>query len=201
MAHLSWREPTRNVACHATPRQVVTLAATAQDRPPEIAHCSAKGAQRRAIHRHPVITEVAQQDRTQVRSLFPHGRVHALPQFLFQGLQLGLPPLAHRLSQHREASLPGFSATMRKPQEVERLRFAVPTLPSIVLRETAELDDSCFVGMQFQPELRKTLPQFRQKPLGLVTMLKSGNKVIGEADEDDLPVRLLLSPSLDPEVE
>jgi hypothetical protein len=32
-------------------------------------------------------------------------------------------------------------------------------------------------------------------------MLKSGNKVIGEADKNNLPVRLLLSPSLDPEVE
>jgi hypothetical protein len=51
---------------------------------------------------------------------------------------------------------------MRKPQEVERLRFAVPALPSIVRRETAELDDSCFVGVQFQPELRKPLPQFCQ---------------------------------------
>jgi len=69
MAHLSWREPTRNVACHATPRQVVTLAATAQDHPPEIAHCSAKGAQCRAIHGHPVITEVAERP----AALAPHG--------------------------------------------------------------------------------------------------------------------------------
>ena len=159
MTNTSRWEPSRNIAPHAAPRQVVSLAATAQDRPPEITHCLAKSAQGRAVHGHPVIAEVSQQDRAQVRSLFPNGRVQASPQFLLQGPQLGLPPLAHRLSQYREMPLPSLAAAMRKTQEVERLRFAGATFSSIVFRIAAKLDDSRLVGMQLQPEPRQSLAQ------------------------------------------
>jgi hypothetical protein len=78
MTNLRRRKPSGNVAPHAAPRQVVTLAATSQYRPPQIAHGYAKSAQRRAVHGHPVITEMAQQDRAQVRSLFPNGSANAI---------------------------------------------------------------------------------------------------------------------------
>src|SRR5215472_15558295 len=201
MTNLSRRKPFRNVAPHATPRQVVTLAATAQHRPPQITHCLAKSAQRRAVHGHPVVAEVTHQDRAQIHSLFPYGRVHASPQLLFQGSQLGLPPLAHRLSQHREVPLPSFPAAMRKTQEVKRLRFAAATLSSILFRKTTKLDDPRFVSMQLEAKPREPLAQFRQKLLCFLTVLESGNEVIGKTHKDDVPVRLLLSPSLDPEVE
>jgi hypothetical protein len=77
MTDASRGKPSRNIAPHAAPRQMVTLAATAQHRPPQVTHRPAKSAQRRAIHGHSVIAEVTQQDRAQVRSLFPNGRVHA----------------------------------------------------------------------------------------------------------------------------
>jgi hypothetical protein len=90
---------------------------------------------------------------------------------------------------------------MRKTQEVERLRFAVATIPSIVFRIAAKLDDSRFVGVQLESEPRETFAQFCQKPLCFITMLKSCDEVISKTDEDYLPARLLPSPSLDPEVE
>ena len=201
MANLSRRKPARNVACHAAPRQVVTLAATAQDRPPQITHPLAKGAQRRTVHGHPVVAEVTQQDRAQIRSLFPNGRVHAALQLFFQGPQLGLPPLPHRLAQYREMPLPGFPATVRKAQEVERLRWAVATVSSILFRISAELNDSRFVGMQLEAEARESLAQFCQKLLCFVTMFETRDKVVSETDEDHLSARWLSSPSLDPEVE
>ena len=46
MTNLSRRKPFRNVAPHATPRQMMTLATTAQYRPPQITHCLAKSGQR-----------------------------------------------------------------------------------------------------------------------------------------------------------
>jgi hypothetical protein len=58
MTNTSRREPSRKKAPHAAPRQVVTLTATAQGRPPEIAHGFAKRAQSRAVHGYPVIAEV-----------------------------------------------------------------------------------------------------------------------------------------------
>jgi len=106
------------MALHAAPRQVVNLATTAQQRPAKIAYRVAKSAQGRGVHGHPVTAEVAQQDRAQVRSLFPNGRVHASPQFFFQSPQLSLPPLTHRLVQYREVSLPSLPTTVRKPKKL-----------------------------------------------------------------------------------
>jgi len=103
--------------------------------------------------------------------------VHASPQFFFQSPQLGLPPLAHRLSQYREVSLPSFPATVREPQEVERLRFAVATIPSIVFRIAAKLEDSRFIGMQLKTKPRNSLAQLRQKTLCFMAMLKTRNEV------------------------
>ena len=94
-----------------------------------------------------------------------------------------------------------FAAAVRKTQEVERLRFAVATISSILLRIAAKLDDSRFVGMQLEAEPRESLAQFRQKPLCFLTMLESRHEVVRKADEDYLSARLLPSPSLDPEVE
>jgi hypothetical protein len=106
MTNVGHGKPVLDVTSQAAPRQVVALAATAQDRTPQVTDGLPKRTQRRPIHRHSVIPEVAQQDRAQVRSLFPNGRVHASPQFLLQGPQLGLPPLPHRLSQYGEVPLP-----------------------------------------------------------------------------------------------
>jgi hypothetical protein len=86
-------------------------------------------------------------------------------------------------------------------QEVERLRFAFATLAPILFCKAAKFDDSRFVGMQLQPKLCDSLAQFRQKPLCFMTMLESRDKIISEAIEDYISVRLLLSPSLDPEIE
>jgi CheY-like chemotaxis protein len=52
--------------------------------------------------------------------------MHASPQFLFQGPQLGLLPLAHRLSQDREVPLPGPSASLNPDLIV--LDFQMPRM-------------------------------------------------------------------------
>jgi hypothetical protein len=56
--------------------------------------------------------------------------VHAPLELDLHGLQLCLHTLSDRLPSHGEPSVPGFAANMRKPQEVERLRFPfTPLLP------------------------------------------------------------------------
>src|SRR5262245_15099912 len=113
-------KPALDVPLHAVPRHVVTLAAPAQDRTPQVTDCPTKRAQRWSVHGHSVVPEMTQQDRAQVGPLLPNGRVHASPQFFLQSPQLSLPPRAHRLSQYREVPLPSLTAAMRKTQEVER---------------------------------------------------------------------------------
>jgi hypothetical protein len=82
--------------------------------------------------------------------------MHASPQFLFQSPQLGVLPLAHRLSQDREVPLPGPSANVRETQEVERLRLASSTFSPIVFRKAAKFDDARSIGMQLQSETWKS---------------------------------------------
>jgi hypothetical protein len=60
---------------------------------------------------------------------------------------------------------------MREAQEVERLRWAVATVSSILFRKAAKLDDSRFVGMQWKAEPHESLTQLSQKPLGFLPML------------------------------
>lgn len=177
MTNTSRGEPVCGKTLHPSPRQMVALTATAQRRPPQATNRPTKGTQRRTIQRHSVVAEVTEQDRPQISSLFRNGLVQASPQFFTQVPQLGLPSLAHRLSQHREVSLPGFPTTVREAQKVKRSRFAIATAASVVLRIAAELDDARFVGVQFQPELRKSLAQFCQKPLCFRTVFKARNEV------------------------
>src|SRR5215471_8678279 len=127
--------------------------------------------------------------------------MHASPQFLFQGPQLSLQPLAHRLSQDREVPLPGPSADVREAQEVERLRLALATLAPILFRKAAKLDDSRLVGMQLKAKVRESVAQLRQEPFCFIPVLESCHEVIRKANEDDLSARVPLSPLPDPEVE
>ena len=133
--------------------------------------------------------------------MFPNGGMHASLQFLFQAPQLSLLPLAHRLSQDREVSLPGPSADVREPQEVERFRLAFPTLTPILFRKAAKFDDSCLIGMQLQAEVRTSFAQLRQELLCFLPMLESCHKVISKPREDDLSACVPPSPLPDPEIE
>jgi hypothetical protein len=127
--------------------------------------------------------------------------VQAPLQFLFQGPQLGLLPLAYRLSQNREVPLPGPCANVRETQEVERLRLAFFPLSPILFRKAAKLDDTRLIGVQLEAEVRESLAQLRQEPLCFPTILESRDEIIGKTHKDYLSVRLLLPPSPDPEVE
>ncbi len=89
MADARRRKPPNDNALHSGPSQVVPLAATAQDRPPQERDFLPESAQGRTIHGHPVIAGVAQDDRAQVGALLRDGRVQALPQFGFHRPQLG----------------------------------------------------------------------------------------------------------------
>src|SRR5438105_14038974 len=108
--------------------------------------------------------------------------MHASPQFLFQGPQLSLLRLAHRLSQDREVPLPGPSANVREAQEVERLRLAFATLAPILFRKAAKFDDSRLVGMQLKAKVRESVAQLRQEPLCFIPVLESCHEVSSLGD-------------------
>jgi hypothetical protein len=55
--------------------------------------------------------------------------------------------------------------------------------------------------MQLQPDFRESLAEFVQELLRFFTMLKSNDEVVRPAHDNNVAVRLRLSPALDPEVE
>lgn len=90
---------------------------------------------------------------------------------------------------------------MRETKEVEGLRLAVASLSSIIGGKAAEFDESRFVGMQFQVEAFKSLPEFPMKLLGVAASLESNHDVVGKTNEGYFTSPGLTSPLVGPEVE
>ena len=148
-----------------------------------------KREERRIIHRDTVVLHVPGDHRTHIRAEFREGLVPAPPKLQFDGLQFCLHPCAHRPPQHGEAALPGRRTAVREPEEVEALRLALAAPSPIRRRMAPEFEESRFLGMQRQTEPRESLAQAGEKLLGVVLMLEPDDKIIGEADDDDIAVR------------
>ena len=79
-----------------------------------------------------------------------NGVVHAPPQFGFHLVELGLQSFANRLPQHRKPSLARLPADMREAEKVEGFRLTQTTALAVGRRMAAKLDQSRFIGVQFQ---------------------------------------------------
>jgi hypothetical protein len=202
VADAGGREPGVEQGPHAAPWQVIALTTPAQNSPPHQTDRVTEGANRRAIHRHAVITHVPENNRAQITTNRWDGLVHTSFQFGLHRLELRLPPLAHRLAQHREPTLARLPATMREAEEVESTRGTpIVTTAPILPRIAAKLDQSRLLGVQFQTKAREAFTQLGEELLSLDPMLEPNYKVIGPTHDDHISARLLVSPSLDPQVE
>src|SRR5438309_10098025 len=90
---------------------------------------------------------------------------------------------------------------MRKAQEVERLRFPFSTPLPLVDRIRTELQKSRLLGMQLQVELPHAFRELRPKLIGIRLAVKSNHDVVRESHHDDIAMRPLLTPRLDPQIE
>src|SRR5438876_11039930 len=75
MADTRNRKPPGDQSRHSDPGQMVSLAATAQHRPPQETYSLAEGKQGRAIHGDGVVASVAEYDRAQVWTTVISGHV------------------------------------------------------------------------------------------------------------------------------
>src|SRR5712692_4792901 len=81
-------------------------------------------------------------------------------------LELGYQPLLRRFAPDDERSvLPALPTVMREAQKREGLRLFLSPPRSVLGGEPPELDQPCLLRMQFQAELRQTLPEFLQESL------------------------------------
>ncbi len=196
------RQPAVDQAPHPIPKHAGVLATSRKGAMPEPADLVPKHRQRRAVHGHPVVTDVPTHDRSQPPAYFRDGVMHAPLELDLDLTQLRLQPFANRLSQHREPSItPLLPTHMRKAEEVERLRFPFSALLPVSGRERSELQQSRFLGMQFQTELSHSLDQFCPEPYGIRFSLEPNHDVVGKPHDDHVNTGLLSTPGLGPEVE
>src|SRR2546429_1825446 len=90
---------------------------------------------------------------------------------------------------------------MRKAQEVKRLRFPFSTPLPLVDRIRTELQKSRLLGMQLQVELPHAFRELRPNLIGIRLAVKSNHDVVRESLHDDIAMRPLLTPRLDPQIE
>ena len=196
------RQPASDEAPHAVPEDVSVLATPRQRAMPEPSHLESKKSQRRVVHGHSVIPEVSTHHRLQPLALFGDGFVHAPLKFDFHRVQFRLQPFADRLPQHRVHSVaPLLHADMRKAEKVECLGLPFSAPLPVVDRKRTKFQQPRFLGMQFQVELPHSLGEFRPELFGIRFALESNHDIVRESHDDDITVRPLSTPRLDPQVE
>ncbi len=125
VAESGYRKPPRDVLREAAPRHSTHLAAAREHPSPGPSDCLTEGAERGAVPRHAVVTEVSRNNRPQVGTHLRDGVVQASFQFGSHRLNLCLPPFPHRLPQHREPSLPGLPADVHVVQKRRELLLPI----------------------------------------------------------------------------
>jgi len=196
------RQPASDEAPHAIPEDAAVLAAPRKSTMPKPSYLESKKSQRRVVHGQSVIPDVSTHHRLQPLALFGDGFVHTSLKFGLHLVQFRLQPFAYRLPQHRKPSIaPLLYADVRKAKEVERLRFPFATPLPLVDRKRTELQQPRLLGMQFQVELPHSFREFRSELIGIRFVPESNHDVVCESHDDDIAVRALQTPRLDPQVE
>src|SRR5438445_2335176 len=202
MTSAGGRQPAVDQAPHPVPKHAGVLTAPQEPAMPEPTDLEPKRAQRRAVGRHSVITNVSTHDRPQPLAHFRDGIMHAAFEFGLHLAQLRLQPFANRLPQDREASVPPLLPTdVGKAEEVERLRFPFSALLPVFGRVRSELQQSRFLGMQLQAELSHSLDQFCPEPYGIRFRLEAHHDIVSKPHDDHVTAGLFLTPGLGPQVE
>jgi len=119
---------------------------------------------------------------------------------VFDLSQLGPHPLRAGLALQPEAPGPRLRAVVREAEEVERLGLADAPRRPVSGRVAPELDEARLVGVQLQVELRQPLAKLSEEPLRVNLMLEPGDKVIGEAHDDNVTVGVPTPPLPGPPV-
>ena len=120
----------------------------------------------------------------------------SLSQYLPDSLQRPADSTAYRFTSQSEATFPSLRTKVRKPQKVERLRFALPSLLPVHFREPSEFHDSGFLRVQCQTKLRQPLPNILQVLLRVPLILKSDHHIVRIADNQGLALGNLRTPFL-----
>jgi hypothetical protein len=201
MQNPAWRDVLTGEAIEPGPVEPVPLTSPEQGMPPSAADLASETIQSQQVCRNCMVREVAIQDPLKPPANDGHGFVPSLKELLTDRGHRCPHTLLGRQSHDLELSLLVRSTTMREPQEVERLRSALPPLAPTLGRVSAKLDQARFVGMQSQSELAEPFPERLQKHPRRPHVLKAHYTIVRVAKHDDLPSPWLFAPVLNPQIE
>ena len=128
----------------------------------------AEGRDRIGVAGHGEVGEVSVHHASQPLPLHGDGFVPASLELFFDLAQLGPHQLLDRDASDPEPSALGRRTQVREAEEVERLGLPESPCCSSPGGVSPELDQPGFVGMQFEPELRKSLTKIGQEPLRII---------------------------------
>ena len=132
-------------AIETLPIEPVSLAPAQQGMPPSAADCAAEAVQSQQVGRNCMVRKIAIQDPLKPRTNNRHRFMPPLVELVADRGQRRSHTLLGRQSHDLELSFSVRPATMREPQEVDRLRSALPPLAPPFSRKTTELNQTRFV--------------------------------------------------------
>jgi hypothetical protein len=103
-------------------------------------------------------------------------------------------PFSHRLPPQKKPPSPRPAANVRQPEKVEGFRLCLPVPLPPLGRISAELDEARLVWMQFQFELPQSIAKVFLEPLSVLPVFESHHGIVGEACDDHVAARVLLTP-------
>ena len=156
---------------------------------------------RLGIGRHRVVRKVACNYRTQPSPLFGDAVAASIAQLRFHLLKGRSHAVASRVAPEQEGSAPRAPTDEREPQEVERLRFALPgSLPPLD-RIATELQQPGLLPMQFERELLEPFSHRVPESARIDLVFEAHDQIVGIPHHDHVATGFTLAPSPRPQVE
>src|SRR5580700_4966747 len=200
MGYPGFGQPAVRQSVHVCPRRSILLAAPAQGAAPEFDDMVTECREGTTVGGHGVVGEEAPHHRPQPSSLFRDVLVPASPKVLTDFQQLRLLPVTPRVSSQQKAAPPRSWADMGEAEVVEGLRSAIPSCGPIGRGMSAELNQPGFVGVQLQVEFRHPDAQVCQESLGIGSVFKTNDDVVGVSHHDHRTSRMTSQPLFGPQI-
>ena len=127
--------------------------------------------------------------------------MQAFSEFTFDLSEFRSHAFSDRLSKHNEPSVSRAVARMRETEEVERFWLSLATTLAVSSGEPPKLDQTRFVGVQFQTELAETISQVIVELFGIRTVFEAKHTVVGKSHDDHVTARMSPSPLVGPQIE
>ena len=148
---------------------------------------------RLGIGRHRVVREVACNHRAQPSALFGDAVAASVAQLRLYFLQVCTHAVASRVAPKQECSAPRAPTDKREPEEVKRLRLALPgSLPPLD-RIATELQQTGLLPVQLRARTARTAPRIAsQNRRASASMLEAHDQIIGIPHDDHVATGLAL---------